>query len=397
MYPVLFRIPGLNYDLPGYGVAMMVSFLVSIMWAARRAVRSGADPDVVLNCGFIALIGGVVGARFMYVWHYWEQFAARGSPLRVFLGVIDVRQGGLEVYGGFICVVVAVLLYLLLRRHSVRWYLDIVAPSAALGMAIGRIGCFLNGCCWGVVSHELPWAVRFPFGSPPMVQQWSDGLPGAELPQQLLIAPDREGAAAIPLPREALRASDAQLDDARRKFEAVTADLRARLARTVDPSERQSVRQQMLLAADKSVPQYAQYVVFTAELMSTYDLTATELRHLAQQHRSLPVHPTQLYSTIGLGLVALLLNTLYWRRRFDGQVICTLLFVEPPLRYVLELLRADNPVDTAGFTISQFLALCLSLVGLLGLILLRRLPPRSPRARLWEPPPEQPSPAKAAR
>jgi len=398
MFPVLFHIPGINYDLPGYGVAMMIGFLLSIMWAARRALRSGANPDVILDCGFIALIGGVVGARSMYVAHYWDQFAYRGSTAQVIWAIIDVRKGGLEVYGGFICVVILVLLYLWLKKLSIRWFLDITAPSAALGMALGRVGCFLNGCCWGVVTNQVPWAVQFPYGSPAMMQQWTDRVPGAGLPQELLVTgqgPD--GSMTIPLPREALWASDRELDAARTAYAGVLPKIReeeARLSQTPEPAERRHILRDIENITRRAVPPSSHYLEYAAPLMCKYNLTAAELRQLARQHPALPVHPTQLYSVLALGLLAWLLSALYWRRRFDGQVICTLLFIEPPTRFVLELLRADNPVDTAGFTISQFLSLCLSAVGLLGLLWLRRLPARSPRAAVWEPPPEEPPASK---
>jgi phosphatidylglycerol:prolipoprotein diacylglycerol transferase len=123
--------------------------------------------------------------------------------------------------------------------------------------------------------------------------------------------------------------------------------------------------------------------------MQQSGMTLSQLKDLAGHYHSLPVHPTQLYSTIALLLIAGLLSAVYWRRTRDGQVICVFLLVEPWTRYALELLRADNPVDTLGFTVSQFLAITLSGAGLLGLLLLRLLPPRSPRAKLWEPEEEE--------
>ncbi len=402
MLPVVFRIPGIGYEVPGYGLALTIGFLLSIVWAAYRAARSGADPDVVLNCGFFALIGGVVGSRAMYVVHYWDQYAHRGSLTQVILGIIDVRKGGLEVYGGFITVVALVLIYLWATKRSIRWYLDIVAPSAALGMCLGRVGCFLNGCCWGVTT-DVPWAVRFPSGSPAAVQQWMDHVPGAGLPEQLTVTnawPD--GADAIPVPRETLRVSDQELDAGRAAYDqlmAQTKDLKDRLARATDPQERGRLEEEMRAAARKTRISSNMYVEMVAPLMSKYNLRAADLKHLAAQHPSLPVHPTQIYSVVALGLLALFLNALYWRRTRDGQVILAMLVLEPPVRMVLELLRADNPVDTLGtFTISQFLALCLSALGLLGLWSLRWLPARSPHAILWEPQPETaPQPAKSGK
>ena len=119
--------------------------------------------------------------------------------------------------------------------------------------------------------------------------------------------------------------------------------------------------------------------------MQTHDLSLSEIQELAHQHPSQPVHPAQLYSTMMLVLLALTLNALYWRRTRDGQVMCVLLLIEPWSRYILELLRADNPIDTLGFTISQKLAIGLSALGLLGLLVLWRMSPRSPHAKLWEP------------
>jgi phosphatidylglycerol:prolipoprotein diacylglycerol transferase len=401
MIPVIFRVPGLGWDLPGYGLALMIGFLLSVMWAARRAERSRGDPEIVLNCGFFALLGGVVGARAMYVYHYWEQFGHRGSLRETISAILDVRQGGLEVYGGFITVVILVFGYLWLTKRSIRWYLDIIAPSAALGMAIGRIGCFLNGCCHGGVC-DLPWAVRFPFGSPAAAQQWTDLKPGAGLPQQLLVFPDKgvypNGLAATPIPREILINSPKQIEATHQAALKVKAD-RAKLVAQIAQTSAAEQKKQLQAELDTQDKQQSAAVsslaglgcaappLLTVRQMEKYGLRADELRALAALYPSLPVHPTQLYSTITLGLLAALLSALYWRRTRDGQVICTLLLIEPWTRWMLEILRADNPVDTLGtFTVSQFLGICLSVVGLLGLLALRKLPPRSARAVLWEPP-----------
>lgn len=399
MYPVLFKIPGINYEVPGYGVALMVGFLLSIMWAAQRALKSRANPDIVLNCGFIAIIGGVVGARFMYVMHYWEQFAHHGSPVGILFAIVDVRKGGLEVYGGFIAVALAVWIYLWRWGHSVRWYLDIMAPSAALGMGIGRIGCYLNGCCWGGVCHDLPWAVQFPFGSPAEMRQWEDRLPEAGLPKELILSLDEQRS--VPIPREALRVSDAELDAARQRFDVLRqemAALQAQRAASTDTAEITKLNT-AIAAKQRDLEPGADFTGHVGNLMSKYNLSAEKLRALAHVHPSLPVHPTQLYDTAGLIFLALLLDALYWRRTRDGQVIALFFVLQPPTRWLIEVLRADNPVDTAGFTISQFLALCLTLLGVVTLIALHYMPARSPKAVPWEPPPEDkhqsPKPASA--
>jgi phosphatidylglycerol:prolipoprotein diacylglycerol transferase len=399
MHPVLFRVPGIGYEVPGYGLALMVGFLLSVMWATHRATKSGANPDVVLNCAFLALFGGVVGARTMYVIHYWPVFAVHGSPGKIFQAVIDVRQGGLEVYGGVLLVVLLVLVYLWRWKHSIRWYLDIMAPSAALGMAIGRVGCLLNGCCWGGVC-DLPWAVQFPYASPPAIRQWEERQPGAALPQELLVSGLGPGQTRTrPVQRPALLATDAELADARQKLEAGlqrVKDLEQRRQAVEDPAEKRRLTADITAERKRAAREVPDKLVGAARLMVAHDLSPQALRALAAQHPSLRVHPTQLYSTIALGLVAGLLGALYWRRTRDGQIILLFFIIEPPTRWVLEVLRADNPLDTGGFTISQAIAIAVVLCGIAGLIGLQYCSPRSPYAVRWEPPKEESDKEQAA-
>lgn len=384
MLPVAFRIPFLNRDVPGYGLMMMIAFLAAIWWAARRASRSGANPDVVLNCGFVALIAGVVGARLMYVVHYWEQFGYKGSLGGTIWAIVDVTRGGLEFYGGFLATLASVVLWLaFVERVSLRWYFDIMAPSSALGLAIGRIGCLLNGCCYGSTC-DLPWAVRYPFGSPATQEQWQHHMPGASIPHELVYIKSPNGA---PLARESLAASDAEIAAAEADEQALrarVAELEAALANVADKNRAQSELRSAKSKLQAAINRFGD-LRFN---MRKYDLTAQQLRAMASSLPSLRVHPTQVYSTITALIIALLLDALYWRRTRDGQVILGLLLLEPFTRYMIEILRADNPVDTmASFTISQFLAVCMMIAAAVGLYWLQSQKPRSPRARWWDPEP----------
>ncbi|MBU0639627.1 MAG: prolipoprotein diacylglyceryl transferase [Planctomycetes bacterium] len=386
MMPVVFRIPLIGKDVPGYGLMMMIGFLVSIMWAARRAYRSGASPDVIINCGFVALIAGVTGSRFMYVVHYWDHFAHLGGPIDIAWGVINVSRGGLEYFGGLILATVCVLFYLWRWGYSLRWYLDIIAPSGALGLALGRIGCFLNGCCWGQVC-DLPWAVRFPAGSLAAVEQWRDKAPGAGLPEELLYF--TPSGLAIPLTRESLRASPEEIAAAEAAETGVLQQLTAlqeQYDQATDSGVKQHLARQRNRLQSRARVARSQFADIRAQ-MKKYNLSVEEIHALAGAHRSLPVHPTQLYAFVAALLLALLLDAAYWRRTRDGQIICLLFVIQPVTRWLLEIIRDDNPHDTLGvLTISQFLAIVLTAAGLLGIWALRRQPPRSPRATLWEPP-----------
>ncbi len=313
MYPVIFTIPWINKDIPGYGLMLMLGFLLAIWWAVRRATRSGGNPDVILNLGFIALLAGVVGARIMYVVHYWDQFSHRGSLLQVLWGIVDVSRGGLEYYGGFILTIVVVCLWLkFVEKVSLRWYFDIVAPSAAVGLAFGRLGCFLNGCCFGAVC-EHPWGVQFPYGSPASIEQWKGGTPGAELPQQLIFQHNATGVAA-PISRESMAATDAQIDAAQKAYDKAEKHLAEATDKAKAAGRTLQDDREVQTAARRSVQGVVGQFVDICINMQRYQMSADALRALAQQHQPRIVHPTQIYSTITAALIALILDRLYWRR-----------------------------------------------------------------------------------
>lgn len=387
MQPIVFTIPFIDRDIPGYGLMLMLGFLISIYWAVRRADRSGANSDVILDVGFIALIGGIVGCRAMFVWHYSDQFFLGDGFMPTLWRIIDVSRGGMEYYGGFVLALILVLLYLRWKRVSIRWYADIIAPSAALGLAIGRIGCFLNGCCYGGAC-DLPWAISFPSGSPPSVVHWERGTPGAALPQQLLFEMGDTGVM-YPLMRESLAAT---------ADEVAAADAREADAEKAyrDLKEQGGAAAAQVEAAKRKYIEAKRPFYDIRENMKRYEMTLAQIKALAAQHRSVPVHPTQLYSTLTALLIALSLNAIYWRRTRDGQVLCALLIVEPVTRYLIEIIRADNPLDSFGGSISQSIAIVLTLAGVLGLLALRGMPARSPRAKLFVPEESEPTKDKPA-
>ncbi|HUT60365.1 MAG TPA: prolipoprotein diacylglyceryl transferase family protein [Phycisphaerae bacterium] len=158
----------------GYGLMLVVGFLSGIWLAQWRARRCGESADAVAVCGILALLGGVVGARLAYVVENFSEFANAPNPLAA---VLDVTSGGLIYYGGVLGALGAILTYLRIKRLSIRRYLDIFAVSFVVGLAFGRAGCFVNGCCYGArCSDSWPLHARFPMYSQPLVKL--DGSPG---------------------------------------------------------------------------------------------------------------------------------------------------------------------------------------------------------------------------
>ena len=139
---------------------MAVAFIAGLWTASRRGLRSGIPAEKILDIGPWLIIGTIVGARTLHVVTYWnEEFA--GQP---FVEVFKVWNGGLVFYGGLIGATLAGLIYARKNQIPVWKLADVLAPSIALGYVFGRIGCFLNGCCFGRAC-DLPWAVSYPPGN----------------------------------------------------------------------------------------------------------------------------------------------------------------------------------------------------------------------------------------
>jgi len=134
-----------------------LGFWAGLWTSARRARAVGINPDRIYDLGPWLIVGGLLGGRVLYVISYWrEQFADAPFP-EIFM----IQHGGLVFYGGLIGAVGLGMFYI--YRHKLPlWRLsDVLSPGIALGYAFGRIGCLMNGCCFGR-ECDLPWAIRYP-------------------------------------------------------------------------------------------------------------------------------------------------------------------------------------------------------------------------------------------
>ncbi len=153
MYPELFHLG--SFALPTYGFLMATGFLSALFLLRKRAPRFGLSPDDAADLGVWVLLAGLVGAKLLLLIVEWKRFnLLEGRSLLELL-----RSGGVF-YGGLIGAIVAAVVFLRIRRLDFWAVADAVAPSIALGQAIGRLGCFAAGCCWGKECH-LPWAITF--------------------------------------------------------------------------------------------------------------------------------------------------------------------------------------------------------------------------------------------
>ncbi|HEX8325667.1 MAG TPA: prolipoprotein diacylglyceryl transferase [Tepidisphaeraceae bacterium] len=174
MFPELFRIPFLNYSVHSYGLMLVIGLLLGIELAKFLARRSGLNPDHFANAAILALVSGLIGARIAYVAQFPSDFTGGTVGQNVWTA-INLTSGGLVYYGGFLLATPTLIVYAIVKRIPVLRGMDIIAPCLMIGLAFGRIGCFLNGCCWG--QHcELPspLAVRFPYFSPPYLDDYQN-------------------------------------------------------------------------------------------------------------------------------------------------------------------------------------------------------------------------------
>ena len=148
MHPIIAKIgPFIIYS---YGMMVAIAFLFGIFIAKREAVRKNIKPDLVYDLGFYLLIGSIIGARIYYILFFGLKDFSE-DPMSIF----KVWQGGLAIHGGILGGVIAGIIFSKVRKVSFWALADLIAPSIILGQAIGRIGCFLNGCCFGMPIKPL--------------------------------------------------------------------------------------------------------------------------------------------------------------------------------------------------------------------------------------------------
>jgi phosphatidylglycerol:prolipoprotein diacylglycerol transferase len=165
MRPTLVDLFGLPFH--AYPTMLAIAFLACTMLAVRD-LQTGKPPiDANTQGGLWGFLGALLGAKIFWI----LQFRGPGELWRA----LFIWQGGLVFYGGLAGGILGLLIYLKLNKLPVFPVVDACAPYVALGEAITRIGCYMNGCCWGAVS-SLPWAVRFPAHSHPFDQQVEQGM-----------------------------------------------------------------------------------------------------------------------------------------------------------------------------------------------------------------------------
>ncbi|NLZ05278.1 MAG: prolipoprotein diacylglyceryl transferase [Phycisphaerae bacterium] len=322
MHPELIEIPFVHLTVKSYGLMMVVGFLAAVTLIRYLSRSFTKDPQHITNAALYSLIAGVIGARLFFVIHYPDSF--RDDPLSVFA----IWKGGLELLGGVLLAIAVIFLYIRYHKLPLRHYLDALAVGLMLALVFGRIGCFLNGCCYGKPT-DLPWGVRFPYGSFAYRSQVQPDLERGRLEPHLDLPPEFFG----------YYDGDGNYDPGLRPKAQLT------------PEQRKQVTH--------------------------------------GPYRCLPAHPTQLYTSASAGVLCLILY-LFWRRsrkaermgRYalatrPGSVFGLMFVVYGVMRFFMEMLRDDNPFEIDHLTIAQLLGIGLVILGAALIVLFALVKPET--------------------
>jgi len=167
MHRILIHLGSLS--IYSYGVFLAFGFIAATIVARYRYRQQFKNPDIVLDYVVAAVVGGIVGARLFYVVGHWSEYSQH--PGQIF----KLNMDGLVFYGGLILGLGLTALVGYLRKQRFWSTMDLAGLCVPLALAIGRIGCLMNGCCYGKPTG-LPWGITYPV---------STGIIGPRQPTQI--------------------------------------------------------------------------------------------------------------------------------------------------------------------------------------------------------------------
>ena len=344
----------LGLAIRGYGIFLLLAITAGMAIVFSRSQQVGLTNDQVLSLGFWMMVLGIFGARLFYVLQKQDEFFAQGMSAKdLVFAMVDMTKGGLVVFGSLFGGMIAAIVYLKIHKLPIARTADLIAPSMVLGLAIGRIGCLMNGCCFGGVCDAPLPSVTFPAGSAPYMRQLTEG--------------------------DLLGIKATVRDDAEFEFPL--------LVESVNPGSKAD--QLGIMPGDEISIQTPGdlYIRFRKENPEIVPKDGTEFVSYIRSNRqnrlvvpidelpdrSLDTYPTQIYSAINAGLLSLVL-WFYWTvRKFDGEVFGLMLVSYSIGRFLMELIRQDEAGQFGtSLTNSQCVSIPTIVVGISVFIYARR-------------------------
>ena len=357
---------GRGIPIRGYGVCLVVAIFSGLALALHLAKRQNIAADKIYGLCFWTVIIGIIGARVFHVTEYWQEmlsFDHSGQLLlrESFFSVINFAQGGLTVFGSIIGGIVAALIFMYFNKMPVFRTFDIMAPATILGIAIGRIGCLLNGCCFGGVA-DTSWAIVFPPGSPAHTHQVTHGdafIYGLKFEERMV---GRHKVLAV---AEVLPDSDAESQGIVPNMVLRNVFFQQRGERMIETPHTRQNAAELLTHLQRTMPdEKVQFDFFTnaspPEVVSHHLTPGTSI--------VLPVHPTQIYSSILAFLLCgtlLLLRQLRFYQEREGLLLASFMILYSVGRFMIEVVRTDEDAFFGtGMTISQNVSIVFGTLGI---------------------------------
>ncbi|MCE2783696.1 MAG: prolipoprotein diacylglyceryl transferase [Pirellula sp.] len=318
----------------GYGLMMMLGVLTAVGISYRRVLQLGVAKESFLGLVLWTVVGGLLGARLFYIVQKWSELDGTSISEKLWTA-LQFTEGGLVVYGAILGGIAGILGWTFLQKVVPLSLLDAIVPAFFIGLAFGRIGCLMNGCCYGgVVESGLP-AIAFPRGAPAYMDQLASGR-------------------LLGIHTKSTDGQDLTID-------------------AVDPgswAQRNGIAPGQILDSIQ-VGQVPQVPSLQAQAMREHappeleglvrtDRVRTVVRELP--NRSLPVHPSQIYASItGFLLCFWSLTIPRWVQR-PGLVFGSGWLVYGVLRFLEEIVRVD---EGGQFGTELSIAQWVSIVGIL--------------------------------
>lgn len=356
----------MGFPVRGYGVLLVLGIVSAVGMAAYRGQRMGLNPEVIYSLAMVMIVSGVVGARAFFVFQYWDNFYVPGNFQATLGNIAKVTEGGIVVYGSLIggAIGFGVFCY---RKHLPPLALaDLIAPSMMIGMFFGRIGCFMNGCCYGGLC-TLPIAVTFPQGTaeqftPPYIRHLENGAFYG-----LLFAQDEEGQVRVAnvLPdSSASKSGEVEIGDTVLSVNGHPLQGKKEDGQPIKPMDELA---KTILRSWQPIDGPPGTISLELADKGLVTLNVPKL-----PDTSLPVHPTQIYSSLNAAILCLLVIAYYPYRKADGEVIAITLGLYSITRFLLEVIRTDEyAIGGTGLTISQNVSVIVFLMSLAVLVYAR--------------------------
>jgi len=370
--------PGFGIPIRGYGSCLLIAILAALFLVVRLAKRQNIASETVYSLCFWAVITGIIGARLFYIIEYWQEmlrFDHAGQLLfrESLFSIVNIAQGGLVVFGSILGGTLGAFIFMRRNKMPVLRTFDVMVPGVMLGIAIGRIGCLLNGCCFGCVS-DASWGIVFPEGSPAHVHQIAHGdvfFCGLKFEETTIDGKKMIAVAEV----QANSGAEAQGVTPKMLLWNISGKREGESMVWKVQTSREAA--ELLTHLQRTIPgETIQFDFFTDSSRSE----VVSYRHIPGASEVLPVHPTQIYSAILAFLLCgtlLLLGAFRFYQRREGLVFASFIILYSVGRFFIEMIRTDeDSFFGTGLTVSQNVSIVFCLSGVVLFVYLCRNNPK---------------------